>query len=88
MRKKKNDEIGSLTTSHPTDNKKDNEDAKTRDALSQTFVCGVNVTYKLNPAVKLFAQPDFIFINNYGNHSGCKKVDFQFALGVNLNFNL
>ena len=68
-------------------NKKDNEDAKSRDAISQTLICGVNVTYKLKPTVKLFAQPDFIFVNNYGNHAGVQKVDFQLALGANINFN-
>lgn len=82
----KYDEIGSLTTSHPTDNKKDNEDAKTRDAISQTLVCGVNVTYKLKPTIKFFAQPDFVFVNNYGNHAGVQKADFQLALGANINF--
>ena len=32
--KKKNDEIGSLTTSHPTDHKKDNDDADGNDGDS------------------------------------------------------
>ena len=82
----KYDEIGSLTTSHVTDNKKDNEDAKSRDAISQTLVCGVNVTYKLKPTIKFFAQPDFVFVNNYGNHAGVQKADFQLALGANFSF--
>ena len=82
----KYDEVGSLTTSHVTDNKKDNEDAKSRNAISQTLVCGVNVTYKLKPTIKFFAQPDFVFVNNYGNHAGVQKADFQLALGANINF--
>ena len=82
----KYDEIGSLTTSHPTFNKKDNEDAQSRNSISHTLACGINVTYKLKPTVKFFAQPDFIFVNNYGNHAGIQKVDFQLALGANINF--
>ena len=38
--------------------------AQTRNAISQTVICGFNVTYKLKPTIKFFAQPDFIFINN------------------------
>jgi hypothetical protein len=80
------DEVGSLTTSHVTDNKKDDADAKSRNAISQTLVCGVNVTYKLKPTVKLFAQQDVVFVNNYGNHAGVQKLDFQLALGANFSF--
>jgi hypothetical protein len=75
-----------LTSTHPSYNNKNNEDAKTRNAISQTVICGFNVTYKLKPTIKFFAQPDFIFINNYGNHAGVKKTDFQIALGANINF--
>ncbi len=75
-----------LTSTHPSYNNKNNEDAQTRNAISQTVICGFNVTYKLKPTIKFFAQPDFIFINNYGNHAGVKKTDFQVALGANINF--
>ena len=75
-----------LTSTHPTNNKKDDADAQTRDAISQTLVCGVNITYKLNPTVKFFAQQDVVFVNNYGNHAGVQKVDFQLALGANFSF--
>ena len=83
----KYDQFEGLTSTHPTYNKKDDADAQTRDAISQTLICGVNVTYKLKQTVKLFAQPDFIFVNNYGNHAGVQKLDFQLALGANINFN-
>jgi len=74
-----------LTTSHPTYNNKDNEDAQTRDAISQTLICGVNVTYKITSWAKVFAQTDYVFINNYGNHSGVRKMDFQCAFGANIS---
>ena len=83
----KYDQFEGLTSTHPTYNKKDNADAQTRDAISQTLVCGVNVTYKVKPTVKLFAQQDVVFVNNYGNHAGVQKLDFQLALGANINFN-
>ena len=82
----KYDQFEGLTSTHPTGNKKDDAEARSRDAISQTLICGVNVTYKLKPTIKFFAQPDFVFINNYGNHAGVQKVDFQLALGANINF--
>ena len=80
------DDCDNLTTTHSTYNKKDDADAQTRDSISHTVVCGVNVTYRFKPNIKFFAQPDFIFVNNYGNHSGVKKVDLQLALGAHINF--
>ena len=82
----KYDQFEGLTSTHPTYNKKDNADAQTRDAISQTLICGVNITYKVKPTVKLFAQQDVVFVNNYGNHAGVQKLDFQLALGANINF--
>ena len=80
------DNFDFLTTSHPNYNNKDDKDAKTRNAISNTLICGVNATYRFNPTVKAFAQTDFIFVNNYGNHAGKKEVDFQLALGANITF--
>lgn len=80
------DNFDFLTTSHPNYNNKDDKDAKSRNAISHTLICGVNATYRFNPTVKAFAQTDFIFVNNYGNHAGKKEVDFQLALGANITF--
>ena len=75
-----------LTTNHPSYNNKDNEDAKKRNAISHTFDIGFNVSYQLNENTKIFMQNDFVLINNYGNHSGVFKSDFQTVFGVKLDW--
>ena len=79
-----------LTNSYPEQiyNNKDNEGAHSRNAISHTFDFGVKVNYSINENVKVFAQNDFIFVNNYGNHAGEKRFDYQLVLGAKFNFSL
>ena len=44
-----------------------------------------------NDALKLahkILKDDFIFVNNYGNHAGEKRFDYQLVLGAKFNFSL
>ena len=79
-----------LTNSYPEQiyNNFDNEEAHTRNAISHTIDFGVKVNYNVNNNIKVFAQNDFIFVNNYGNHAGEKRFDYQLVLGAKFNFSL
>jgi len=76
----------SPTTKHTTYNAK-YPDAKTaRNSVEKTFICGVNVSYKVASWLTAVAQADYVAIANYGNVEGVKQNDFQVAVSARFLF--
>lgn len=82
----KYDMFNFLTTQHPTYNNKDNENAEKRNSISHTFDIGIFASYQINEVIQIYAQSDFVFINNYGNIAGSFESDFQLVFGAKFNW--
>lgn len=79
---------GSPLVTTPTDNGGDsagnyNDNTyASRNAVSYTFVAGVNGSYQLTNGLSVFGQVDYISISNYKNKSGVTAGDVQLTLGA------
>lgn len=79
---------GSPLVTTPTDNGGDSagnyndNDYASRNAVSYTFVAGVNGSYQLTNGLSVFGQVDYISISNYKNKSGVTAGDVQLTLGA------
>lgn len=69
------------TSTHHSENHRD-DDAQDRNAVSHTFVVGMNGGYVLAIGLDIFAQVDSINIWNYGNIAGRTAFDVQLTLGL------
>ena len=54
--------------------------------MEKTFICGVNVSYKVASWFTAIAQADYVTIANYGNVEGVKQNDFQLAVSARFLF--
>ncbi|MCF0237642.1 MAG: hypothetical protein HUK24_03495, partial [Sphaerochaetaceae bacterium] len=75
------------TSNHETDNMKYNDAHLSRDAVSKTFIIGLNASYEFTQGLSAFVQADFISIANWNNIStNPVQKDFQVALGGSWKF--
>ncbi len=74
------------TEKHTTSNDKYPNAQKVRNAVQYTTVVGANASYVITKGLSVYAEVDFININNYGNEKGVKQQDLQMVLSLSYAF--
>lgn len=70
------------TTTHHPENHADPNAQTDRNAVSHTFVVGVNGGYTILKGFSVFGQLDYINIWNYGNRRDAFESDMQLTIGL------
>ncbi len=74
------------TQGHTTANDKYPNAQNVRNSVQYTTVVGASASYVIIKGLSVFAQVDFININNYGNEKGNKQQDLQMVLSLSYSF--